>query len=82
MTEITSAGWDGLYQLRYQDGTAVEVNDVIDDDDENEDRWYIVTGGKAPHKPSSSGFVWVKTRDGGKRELYAHALGMMWVRLP
>jgi hypothetical protein len=42
---------------------------------------YIVSGGRAPHKPSSSGRVYVKTVGGDRmgREFFPHVFNMKWI---
>lgn len=41
----------------------------------------IVTGGRSPHKPSSTGKIWVKYKDGYTLEYYPSVIGARWVRL-
>ena len=42
-------------------------------------RW-ILEGGRPPHKPSSTGFVWVRSVDGRglSREFYPSVIGAKW----
>ena len=43
-------------------------------------RW-VLEGGRPPHKPSSTGFVWVRSVDGRglSREFYPSVIGAQWV---
>lgn len=42
------------------------------------DEW-VLEGGRPPHKPSSSGFVWVRDTAGRmSREFYPFVIGMTW----
>ena len=42
-------------------------------------RW-VFEGGREPHKPSSTGFVWVRSIDGRgmAREFYPSVIGARW----
>ncbi len=40
---------------------------------------FLITGGRAPHKSSSSGFVWCKDHYGNTREFYPGVFNMVWV---
>jgi len=40
--------------------------------------WCLVAG-TPPHKPSSSGYVFVTDSDGGGREFYAHVFELVWI---
>ena len=41
------------------------------------DLW-VLEGGRPPHKPSSSGHVWVRDTEGSSREFYPFVIGMAW----
>ena len=43
-------------------------------------RW-VLEGGRPPHKPSSTGFIWVRSVDGRglSREFYPSVIGAQWV---
>ena len=43
------------------------------------ERW-VLEGGREPHKPSSTGFVWVRSLDGRglSREFYPSVIGAKW----
>ena len=45
-------------------------------------RW-VLEGGREPHKPSSTGFVWVRSVDGRglSREFYPSVIGAQWVNV-
>ena len=42
-------------------------------------RW-VLEGGREPHKPSSTGFVWLRSTDGRglSREFYPFVIGAEW----
>lgn len=42
-------------------------------------RW-VLEGGREPHKPSSTGFIWVRSIDGRglSREFYPSVIGAKW----
>lgn len=65
---IKSKGWDGTYTLRTISGVAVVAGHRIGDT--------IIDGGRAPHKPGSTGKVWPKS--GG--EYFAHVFDLVWTR--
>jgi len=73
---ITSKDWAGVERTltHIATGKPVQMNERVAEDA----RKLIVTGGKAPHKPSSSGRVWVKE---GKtlHEWFTHVCEMKWV---
>jgi len=39
---------------------------------------YIITGGASPHKPSSTGKVWVTDTEGNSHEYYPAVFDMKW----
>lgn len=39
---------------------------------------HTITGGRPPHKPASSGFVWTQTTDGQGHEYYPNVFDMEW----
>ena len=73
---VTSVGYDGkLWLLVHEDASTQGVyeGEAV--------RSYrgedcVLTGGRAPHKPGSTGKVW--TSDGG--EYYPSVFGLRWVR--
>lgn len=52
---IVSKGWDGLYVLVDSKGKPVHEGQKVKD--------YVIVGGRAPHKPDSSGRIWVPGED-------------------
>ena len=64
-------GWE----LQYKDGTPVKCGDELRDG-------YVVSAGLGapPHKPSSTGRVWVKTSNGMSREYFPTVFDMRWVK--
>lgn len=75
-------GWDGDYELRHRDGTAVQLPHQWQD----RDATLTIYGGRAPHNANSSGRIWLRSEvgDGGgkiERELYPHVADMRWVKL-
>lgn len=73
---IESKGWDGVYRLVYADGSPVGPSDNV----VSNNVVYTITGGSAPHKPSSSGSVYARGAGFTDRQLYAHVFDMKWVR--
>jgi hypothetical protein len=65
---IKQGGWTLV-----ENGIPVLEGDVVTDFRGDTD---IVRGGRPPHKPSSSGFVW--TASG--REFYPDVFGLKWVK--
>ena len=59
----------------------VKAGDIVRDF--RGERW-ILEGGRPPHKPSSSGFVWVRSMDGRglSREFYPSVIGAKWEAMP
>lgn len=43
---------------------------------------YILDGGKPPHKPGSTGRIWVKDTRDTTREYFPSVLGLRWEVLP
>lgn len=41
-------------------------------------RGFTVEGGRAPHKPSSTGRVWTVNEDGGRGEYFPSVVGARW----
>ena len=72
---INNIGYDGkLWLLLREDATqgVYEGQTVRSFRGES----YVITGGRPPHKPESTGKVW--TEDGG--EYYPSVFGLRWVR--
>ena len=71
---IQSRDWQGntLTLVNEVTGCAVQAGDVLEDFRGDP---VTVTGGKAPHKPGSTGKVW--TADGG--EFYPSVVNCAWV---
>lgn len=67
--EIKKDGWTLVYE---RTGKPVTEGDVVLDFRGEAD---TIKGGRPPHKPSSSGFVW--TQDG--RECYPSVFDLKWV---
>ena len=61
-------------------GQPVKTGDIVQDS--TGQRW-VLEGGREPHKPSSSGFVWVRSIDGRglSREFYPFVIGAEWVNV-
>lgn len=76
MNPISANGFGGLYELQREDGSPVCMSDTVVSDQD----LYTVTGGRAPHKPSSSGFVQVSGPGFNCRELYASVFRLVWVK--
>ena len=85
MSEITSKNYDGtLCKLIDADtGEPVQVGDIRTSG--NGER-FVVTGGRAPHKDSSSGRVYVRAVDdpisAGEREYFPNVVGAHWSVMP
>lgn len=76
-TPITSRGHDGEYILCDADGQPVALGQEVKSF-RGETR--VLRGGKAPHKSSSSGFVWVGQQGSTTtQEFYASVFGLSWV---
>lgn len=79
-SKIRSEGWDGTYILvdaetnyRVEKGTIVKS---FRDED------YQLDGGRAPHKVSSSGKIWVTPVEGsGQEEYYPSVFSLKWLRV-
>ena len=69
---VKKKGWS-LYN---KNGLEVYVKELINNDGE----YWVVEGGTPPHKPSSSGRVWVRLLDNPEwnREFFPHVFGMEW----
>lgn len=69
---VKKKGWS-LYN---KNGLEVYVKELIDNDGE----YWVVEGGDPPHKPSSSGRVWVRLLDNPEwtREFFPHVFDMKW----
>ena len=77
--KIKSEGWDGAYVLvkeddnyRVEKGTAVE--DFRGDTD-------TLQGGRAPHKASSQGKIWVGAQSSSVSEYYPSVFGLKWLKI-
>lgn len=69
MTPLFSKGFDGLYVLIDQrNGNRVSIGDIL--------KGCLISGGSAPHKPGSSGFIHT-----ANRELYAQTVNALWVKV-
>lgn len=69
---------DKGFVLVAKDGTHPKHGDIVKCFRGEE---HILNGGSAPHNPSSSGHVWVKTLDGYSREYYPSVFDLEWVRI-
>jgi len=74
-----------LCRLETERGRAVKMGDPVS---YRPNETWVIDGGKAPHKPSSSGKVWIRCLDQNprslgitSRELFPHAVGMKWQRV-
>ena len=58
-------------------GQPVKTGDIVQDF--RGTRW-VLEGGREPHKPSSTGFVWLRSIDGRghSREFYPSVIGAAW----
>ena len=56
----------------------VKTGDIVQDF--RGERW-VLEGGRESHKPSSTGFVWLRSLDGRglSREFYPSVIGAAWV---
>jgi hypothetical protein len=72
---IISKGWDGLYALVDVKGRPVSEGQKVKD--------YVIVGGRAPHKPDSSGRIWVPAEDpmdrDDVREFFPTNVGLKWI---
>ena len=66
-------GWDGFYEL--VDNKTGEFISFPCKREDFRGETAVVTGGKAPHKPSSEGFVYAEDC-----EYYAGVFGLKWVK--
>ncbi len=78
MTQITAMDYTNtLLRLKHKKtGEQVQVGEVITDF-RGED--WILTGGAAPHKSSSTGHVYVRNENWSSREFYPTVFGLEWV---
>ena len=67
---IISKGWDGLYALVDGKGRPVSEGQKVKD--------YVIVGGRAPHKPDSSGRIWVPAGD-DVREFFPTNVDLKWI---
>jgi hypothetical protein len=74
---LTGKGWDGNYVLMDKSGHAVGRNSKVKNRD---GKIWRLTGGKPPHKPSSSGKIYVVSAAGESREFYPRVMGLQWVK--
>ena len=63
------------HYLVHANGASVQVNETVKSF-RGED--YIITGGASPHKPASTGRVWVTDAHGNNCEYYPSVFGMKW----
>ena len=74
--DVTSTDWEG------KESTLVfekNLKPVCMGQKVRSKKTYTVTGGRAPHKPSSSGRVYVKESDGFSREFFPTVFKMKWI---
>ena len=74
---IRGLGHDGEYELQYADGVPVMEHDVVSSERGVD---YRVVHGRAPHKPGSTGRVFV-SKGPGQAEYVPTVLNMRWVKL-
>ena len=72
---IEKQGWDGMYTLLYEDDVHVVQGDVVQS--ENSSHQWSVQGGAAPHKPGSTGRVFV-TWAGKEMSYYPQVFDLKW----
>ena len=70
MKAVTKDGWALVHEVT---GEPVLEGDVVLDFRGDTD---AITGGRPPHKPSSTGFVWTECG----RECYPSVFDLKWVR--
>lgn len=78
---VKGEGWDGDYQLEFTDGGVVYEGDQIVNTAGID---WVVTGGAPPHKPSSTGRVYVSSPVVGSRasgSYFPSVFNMKWVRI-
>jgi hypothetical protein len=76
--KIKSKGWDGMYILvDAKSSYRIETGQKVKHDGST----YTVTGGRAPHKPSSQGKLWVKENVGMGGEIYPSVAGLKWLKI-
>jgi len=63
------------HYLAHANGASVQVNEAVKCF-RGED--YIITGGASPHKPASTGKVWVTDAHGNSSEYYPAVFNMTW----
>ena len=63
--------------IKESTGETIKTGDIVQDFRGH--RW-MLEGGREPHKPSSSGFVWLRSIDGRgtSREFYPSVIGAKW----
>lgn len=71
-------GYDGMYRLVKKDGIPITIPYEYTDGNEEACE---VTGGTAPHKPSSEGFI-LKGSGFNSKEFYAGTADLKWQKLP
>jgi|TARA_R110001599_G_scaffold41104_1_gene124583 hypothetical protein len=73
---ITKKGWALVHK---ETGTGVTEKEIVVSKD---DVFWIVQGGTPPHKPSSTGRVWVATSGGEwNREFFPTVFNLEWMEM-
>jgi len=77
MSDIKSTNWDGTLCVLVYEKTGARVQ--LEDRVPLSGRDWTVKGGRAPHKPSSTGQVWVQ-RNSVQTSYYPGVIGARWIR--
>lgn len=74
---IESVGYDGTYILKDEYNEIKKRNDTVF----SGSNMYELTGGRAPHKPGSTGKIWVRVASTHhEAEFYPFVCGLKWVK--
>jgi hypothetical protein len=79
---ITSKNHDGIVctLVNVKTGQPVKVGD---DANLRDEPGFVISGGRAPHKPGSTGRVWVQDkRNGSEREFFPGVVDAQWMPAP
>ena len=72
---MKSKRWDGKECALIKDNYELRIGDHV----RHRGELYLILGGSAPHKSSSTGRVYVETSEGFKAEYFPTVIGARWV---
>ena len=82
MIYITKTIDETIWQLQEVDGLKVEVGSIQTSTRDGKTLKFKIQGGTPPHKPSSSGRIWVTDiTNKHNREFFPSVCGLKWVEV-